>query len=280
MKLVKTFFIAWLMAMVCGGVCYAEAKPGDTFSKTTSAGTTFYYVITDTTSAHRTVEVVKHNDYTNLSGSITIPDTVKTSVSPDTTYYVTTIEEKAFRLCTNLTSVTLPNSIDTIKTEAFRGCGSLTGVTINGTPSLRIIGDSAFYSCNNLTNFTIPNTVTKIGVRTFINCAKLEQITIPGSVVFIDQYAFWGCTGIKKIKVNWTSFNGVTVNSNAVNKISNQIDTIKLIVPESALSIYTSTSPWNEFLIPQRTVTADEAGNIPISTISLRPQATADSFYL
>jgi hypothetical protein len=48
---------------------------------------------------------------------------------------VTSIGESAFRDCSGLTSVTIPNSVACIKSRAFNGCSDLTSVTVlNPTP--------------------------------------------------------------------------------------------------------------------------------------------------
>lgn len=48
-------------------------------------------------------------------------------------YKVTIIGENAFNLLENLTSVTIPNSIESIEKKAFNGCSSLTDIYYNGT---------------------------------------------------------------------------------------------------------------------------------------------------
>ena len=58
----------------------------------------------------------------------------------------TTIGEAAFKDCSNLTSVTIPNSVTTIGSGAFSDCYALTSVTIGN--SVTEIGDGAFCDCN------------------------------------------------------------------------------------------------------------------------------------
>lgn len=105
--------------------------------------------------------VVKGGDYT---GSITIPKTVTYN---GVTYTVTEIGNYAFNNCTDLISVTLPNSVVQI-------------------------GYAAFESCTALTSISIPNSVTSIGSRTFRSCTNLTNVTIPNSVTYIGDEAFNG----------------------------------------------------------------------------------------
>jgi hypothetical protein len=63
---------------------------------------------------------------------------------------VTRIAPQAFFICPDLTSVTIPNSVESIGQTAFAGCSSLTSVTIGN--SVRSIGNSAFAYCTELLN--------------------------------------------------------------------------------------------------------------------------------
>ena len=112
---------------------------------------------------------------------------------------VTSIGGSAFRYCTSLTSVTIPDSVTSIGGSAFYGCTSLTSVTI--PDSVTSIGGSAFYNCKSLTSVTIPGSVTSIGWSAFYGCASLTSVTIPDSVTSIGNCAFASCTSLTGIWV-------------------------------------------------------------------------------
>ena len=119
--------------------------------------------------------------------SVTIPDSVKS------------IGRYAFSGCTSLTSVTIPDSVTSIADYAFSGCTGLTSVTIGN--SVTSIADYAFSGCTGLTSVTIGNSVTSIGNYAFNRCTSLTSITIPDSVTSIGNYAFYGCTSLTSITI-------------------------------------------------------------------------------
>ncbi len=119
--------------------------------------------------------------------SITIPNSV------------TSIGDKAFKNCTGLTSLTIPNSVTSIEASAFAGCTGLTSLTIPN--SVTSIEASAFAGCTGLTSLTIPNSVTTIGEQAFFGCSGLTSLTIPNSVTTIGKYAFISCSGLTSIIV-------------------------------------------------------------------------------
>ena len=81
----------------------------------------------------------------NYEGKVVIPESVK---KDGITYSVMFVDKEAFSGCSDLTSVTFPNSVISIGWRAFHGCSGLTSVTIG--ENVEKIEESAFYDCKNI----------------------------------------------------------------------------------------------------------------------------------
>jgi hypothetical protein len=110
---------------------------------------------------------------------------------------VTSIGNYTFNDCTNLTSITLSDSLTTIGVAAFNGCTNLTSITFPA--SVTTISNNTFYNCTSLTSITFSEFVTTIGDSAFNGCANLTEITFPASVTTISDYAFGGCTVLNNV---------------------------------------------------------------------------------
>ena len=112
---------------------------------------------------------VKITGYNGGAETVVIPDTIDGKS-------VTSIGRRAFEGCTNLKSITIPNSVTEMGRRAFSGCSSLTGIAI--PDSVTEIGKYAFDGCKSLTSITIPDGVTSIGDGAFYNCSSLTEIKV------------------------------------------------------------------------------------------------------
>ena len=178
----------------CGGeVKYAVEGGYLTFDKKTGTVTDCDSSVTKANIPH----TIKGVTVTSIGGSAFRYCTSLTSVTiPDS---VTSIGEEAFYGCWDLTRLTIPGSVTSIDKDAFCFCSSLTSVTI--PDSVTSIGDSAFYGCESLTSVTIPDSVTSIGSCAFYGCVSLTSVTIPDSVTSIGGSAFYGCTSLTSVTI-------------------------------------------------------------------------------
>lgn len=110
----------------------------------------------------------------NWSTSITTANIPASVTYNGVTYRVTSIGNGAFKDCTNLTSVNIPNSITSIGHCAFCDCTSMESIKIPN--SVTSIGTIAFSGCSSLTSMTIPNSVYKLGDWAFLGCHRLKEL--------------------------------------------------------------------------------------------------------
>ena len=133
---------------------------------------------------------------------------------------ITSIGNFAFYLCSNLTSVSLPNSLKWIGYDVFSGCSSLTSLvipdnvtyidsdlcvfcssleTVKLPKRLMSCGGALFARCTSLTSVALPENLNGIPWRMFYDCSSLTTISIPVSVDFIDEEAFSGCNALSTV---------------------------------------------------------------------------------
>ena len=116
---------------------------------------------------------------------------------------ITSIGNLAFRDCSVLKNVTIPNSVISIGYDAFGYCSNLTSVIIPN--SITSIGSYAF-SRSGLTSVTLSNNLTTIETDVFMDCSNLTSVIIPNSITSIRGSAFQGCSGMTSV----TFGNGIT----------------------------------------------------------------------
>lgn len=168
----------------------------------------------------------------SYTGQVVIPDKVTYSKK---TYLVSAIGYAAFRYCRNVTSVTIPNSVNTICSTSFVLCG-LSSITIPESvnliqlpgafgicPRLQEInveeGNNEYCSISGVlfdkgatvllkyplassrTSYAIPSSVTTIEESAFEDASNLVSVTIPNSVTSIADCAFRNIGSLTSITI-------------------------------------------------------------------------------
>ena len=110
---------------------------------------------------------------------------------------VTAIGDDAFRGCSALKKVTIPQSVTSIGDSAFAGCHNLNSLTINDAATS--IGNRAFTECPLTTTLSLGKKITTIGDEAFYDCRGLTSVTIPPSVTSIGKKAFLQCIHLKTL---------------------------------------------------------------------------------
>ena len=146
---------------------------------------------------------------------------------------ITAIEGNPFSGCDNITTLTLPDTLESISDEVLRYLPE--GPLYLGTTFLRYIGappttfafnegttkiaERAFYNSNEIKRITIPNSVTNIGKDAFSGCHNLCEATVPTEAISyipksnlqsivinggtsIGSYAFEGCTSLTTVTIS------------------------------------------------------------------------------
>ena len=187
------------------------------------------YNITSSAAPYYTVEVTYYERQYTIDYRIpaypglTIANIPESVTYGNQTYRVTSIGFYAFRECSNLTSITIPNSVTSIGERAFYGCTGLTSVTIPN--SVTSIGERAFEGCTSLISVAIGNSVTSMGENVFYNtpwynnkpdgvvyinnvlyCYKGKMpgntsIVVENGTIGIASAAFRDCTGLTSITI-------------------------------------------------------------------------------
>lgn len=116
------------------------------------------------------------------SGSLTVPSQIDGMP-------VTIIGAGAFKDCTGLSTIVLPDTVTIFKSEAFCGSG--------------------------LTKINVPASVTAVSYRCFKSCTKLTDLTFEGiSLLYIGQESFMYCSSLVTLTLPWLTSHPI-VKSNA-----------------------------------------------------------------
>ena len=96
-----------------------------------------------------------------------------------------------FFKCNLLLSIDLANSpsLSTIGDRAFSDCSNLSNILF--PPSLSIVGEYAFYKCG-FTSLSLPDSLTTIGRGAFQKCEALSAVRLPTSLMTLNSYVFQG----------------------------------------------------------------------------------------
>ena len=165
--------------------------------------------------------------YHYYTGNLTIPSTVTYN---EKTYKVTSVYLWG---CSELTSISLPSTLEEIQEGGFADCSQLTQITL--PESLKKIGGFAFQSCNNIKEITIPASVREIGqdaftlsgieklvikdlaawcsvkkpggfissnkTKVFLNEDEIKNLVIPDGVTIVEPNTFNGFKSIETVTV-------------------------------------------------------------------------------
>ena len=143
---------------------------------------------------------------------------------------VTSIGNNAFRDCTHIKRIVIPDSVTIIGYGAFGGCTKLTSITIGS--GVKTISRS-FYGCDNLERVDITNIASWCNIEfsssfddsnplskakhLYLNGVEVTDLIIPEDVSIISDIAFLNCESIvgltlhDNIEIGQNSFSGCSI---------------------------------------------------------------------
>ena len=202
MKMIKRLYFTVLLMLFCNTIGAAITNPIDGI----------YYQVYKNNPEE--VMVVKPNNNTSYSGTVTIPSSIEYQEGEVTkTASVVAISEEAFQAC-HLTALTLPATMRKIAINAFDHCSIKTltlvswkqlceDILFEHSSANPLACASHLYFSSDLehevTEWVIPEGITKINPYVFLGLERMTSVTLPNTLTEIDNEAFWGCTGLTEI---------------------------------------------------------------------------------
>ena len=123
----------------------------------------------------------------SLKEAITVPQTIYG-------IEIASIGNSAFANQTDITSITLPYTVERIGNSAFYGCGNLSMITV--LYNVTSIGNNAFENCYKLSTLPSISNIENIGSCAFKGCELLSYVYIPSTIKHIGDGAFAGCKNL------------------------------------------------------------------------------------
>ena len=180
----------------------------------------------------------------NNSSYVTIPNSIGGQS-------VKFIGSEAFKDCTTICSITIPNTITNIDSSAFENCSGLLSITFSSSTSA-------------------PSQLYAIGTSAFKGCTSLNSITLPESVQHIDDGAFQNCTNLSSVTVKRDT---ASITHLGVNVFKDCKSTLQITVPSNRVAEYKNKVYWSSYsskIAPNNSnftsYTLDDSTNRNIST--------------
>ncbi len=128
---------------------------------------------------------------------------------------LTEIGYRAFRDCSKLVEITIPEGIRVICERAFEYCRGLKRIHLSN--EVAEIEQYAFMFCESLLRIELSDNLLRIGSDAFWHCVSLDSVNIPRNVTYIGNSIFSNCDNLSAITVD--TLNAVYDSRNNCNAI-------------------------------------------------------------
>ena len=173
------------------------------------------------------------------------------------------IDKNAFYNCDKLIKIDLKETkLETIEDNAFRNCTNVKEIVFND--ELKSIGKRVFEGTEELVYVDLGKNITSIGENSFYNCVSLKAIRLNKNLKSIGNYAFFNAIKLEKLIVESIKLDDFAANNNIFSNVG--VDSSNLLV---AFTKGTTTIPARMFLS-----SSDETKNAQITRLVIEKTVT------
>lgn len=158
---------------------------------------------------------------------------------------LTELGDYAFKDCTALKTIVLPEGVTTLGNRAFGNCTSLTEFKI---PSTVTSGSEIFGTKNSVTKVVFAKGMVTVPQQILKYAYSVQSVELPEGIKTLSYQAFYHCTGLKSIAlpstvttINKSVFNGCTALTSV--SMSSAVKTIKDYAFKKCTSLKTLEIP-------------------------------------
>lgn len=128
-----------------------------------------------------------------------------------------------------------------VASQAFRDCSQLTAVALPNTVT-NLLGSSTFENCTSLMSVILPDGIIDLGQYAFSGCIALKGIDLPSTLASLGSYCFAECSAVDSIICRATtppSANGST--------FAGVPEGTTVYVPGASVETYLAADGWSTF---------------------------------
>ena len=112
--------------------------------------------------------------------------------------FVTNLYNNLFDGCTGITSISLPETLQSINGYAFRNCSQLSEIVV--PEGVTTVGEHCFENCTSLTSVSLPTTLKVLENHLFKNCNQLESFVFQPTMEKVEEHCFDQCLSLKNLR--------------------------------------------------------------------------------